>query len=273
MNLLSFITTLLLIFSITASFMLKQHKDTSLLKQSIDGYYKAYFLTENNIQKHLYKIQKAEKKTPLPKASFPKKTVQNEEPKKSSLKRDDKSGVKKIYPCAQINVTPLLKKGKEEIYLYDLMNKLITSLYPKKFHQILDKLLSNYKNSSLQTISFNKESDRKLWYQMLQGTKFYDFEKKIGYPSILEFIYLGKDVPQKLCICKMPKELLSVLFKEKAEHIASLKDKDLKDFFKNRSDALFYDLSHKNHKKSVNRIICQDAISKISITTDFSLEN
>ena len=57
MNLIGFITGLLLIFSITANFMLQKHRDTSLLKQSIDGYYKAYRLSENSLQDHLYKIE------------------------------------------------------------------------------------------------------------------------------------------------------------------------------------------------------------------------
>jgi len=63
MNFLGFILALFLIFSIMTNFMLKQHKDTIQLKRSMEGYYRAYKLSQNSIQDFIYKNHKGKKES------------------------------------------------------------------------------------------------------------------------------------------------------------------------------------------------------------------
>jgi hypothetical protein len=120
---------------------------------------------------------------------------------------------------------------------------------------------------------------------MLKGSKGYDFGKKTGIPSILSFIFIKEtEKPDKICLSRASKEMLTALFNEKiAEKIWEKRKKSKIKITKNELETILNEsqfitsndpasdiwpslcFSHKNHKKSPKITICKDDSTQISI--------
>ena len=66
---------------------------------------------------------------------------------------------------------------------------------------------------NFETLIFREDSFKNLYYKIIKGTKFYDFEKKIGVPSLLDFVKI-ENSDQKIPIKDASKELLCTLFNQ-----------------------------------------------------------
>ena len=304
MNILGYISAILIIFSIISSYMFKQHMDTSEMNKSMKGYYLADIQSKNEFEDFMYDAQNKKKKSPKDQTSK-NSPISNDTQKQNEYISDEEQQQqqikdkkpRKIYACSCINILPLIKNNKiEEKQTYDLLIKLITILYKNELtkdkieYKLVDQLLiacnkkiEKKESLCLEKIDLKDPSLQPLWYKMLKGTKYYDFEKDIGLPSILEFISIDENEKHnKICIPTASKEILIALFDEKiADKIWDKKEKDkikitkeeleniLKDThtsINNQSNIWAYiELSHKNHKKNASQIICQDEISQISI--------
>ena len=297
MNILAFVLALLMIFSIISTSMLKNHKDSVILKKSIKGFYNANNLSQNSFENFIYKGMKAKKNTSKTKTPKINTSTQNKTPKQKNKKEN------KIYDCARINILPLLENGrKSEKKLYEIVLKLVKNTYFKnsKEKNISSIFLNNLIKSSqnrvkekikasqsrisqtkelvLEKIIFKNENFQRIWYQMLKGSKFYDLKKNIGYPSILEFISLSSQ--NKICLHKAKKELLLALFNEKTtEKIILLREKDKKNLKSliakeklNLKNWDLIDFSHKNHSKCAELIICTDEESQISVKKNLKFQ-
>ena len=62
-----------------------------------------------------------------------------------------------------------------------------------------------------------------IFYKMLKGTKIYDFEKKVGYPSLLDMVDI--DSLKNISVPLASKEILYTIFNQKiAEKIISFQE-------------------------------------------------
>jgi hypothetical protein len=299
MNILAFVLALLMIFSIITTSMLKNHKDSVILKKSIKGFYNANNLSQNSFENFIYKGMKAKKNISKKVVTSKINTPTKNTPPKQKKKKEENE----IYDCARINVLPLLENGKNsEKELYNIMIKLLKNTYFKNSKEkniasiFLNNLIKSSKKSlkekiktsqtkisqtkeiTLEKITFENENFQRIWYQMLKGSKFFDPEKNIGYPSILEFISITSH--NKICLHKAKKELLLSLFNENtAKKIIFLRNEDKKNLKNlitkeklNSKNWNLVDFSHKNHSKCARFVICTDEESKISIKKNLNFQ-
>jgi hypothetical protein len=301
MNILGFVSAILIIFSIISGYMLKQHVDDSELSKCMKGYYLADIESKSAYEEFLFDSQKEIKTPPdntttkTPKTNTP-KLATNPQAKKEK-KEKKKSKTTKIYACSSLSIFPLIKNDKaEEKALYDLFVNLIKILYPKQLtkekmeNSLVDALISfcqkKYNDKEeicLEKINFKDPSLQSLWYKMLKGTKVYDFEKKEGLPSILSFITIEeKENENKICIPTASKEMLTAIFNEKIaekiwkkrkDEIIKITKQDLETILTETQSPTesqkdiwsFVALSHNKHKKNARLTICKDDATQISI--------
>lgn len=163
-----------------------------------------------------------------------KKTKKNFLPQKES-----KSNPKKIKEefghlngeCAQLNLYPLLKEGRDEHpALYETAARILRSLYRAPLfgeeirleYALLDAMLEAAKNESqsaaLEKLALKDKNVKRLYplqaiyYRMLKGTKKPAHD---GYPPLTEF-FLFESNPTPLCLRHASIEMLSALFNSKA---------------------------------------------------------
>lgn len=315
MNILGFISAILIIFSIITASMLHQHKDSSEIKKSIGGYYAASEMSEEATQKAFFCSLKNKKEEKAPASPSPEKKISPPAAKIEEIDDDeDDEDTKKIYECSTLNILPLLSEGKDANRdTYDIFSQIIKTFYSSLLSEneqiaLIDSLIKNASK-----IIQNKEEElvlekivledrfQRAWYQMQKGSKFYNFEKKIGYPSIFELINIShseKKAQKNICLQKASREMLSSLFNEKiAGEILEAK-KGLKPIDQKQSSSSKLNenkshkyitkedldlilskhnfqlknnlkehlaFSHNSHKKNPLLIICKDEKTKISI--------
>jgi hypothetical protein len=331
MNILGFVSAILIIFSIICASMLHQHQDSNQIKNSIEGYYSASTESQDFAEKNFFKSIKGEKEqkidifkpkpnpAPLKKTQSPIEEVKKTEPAdkieenesdnddedENEAQNIDRGKNKVIYSCSVLNILPLLKDGKDKEHdCYEIFAKLIRAIYEKELtkknmeYLLIDTLikksqeiLTANEELFLEKIYFGNESLQNLWYKMLKGSKFYNLEKNIGYPSIFEFVSLYNSNKTTICMQKISDEMLMCLFNKKIageikEAIKRNNEKnkkktnyisqhDLADILsKNNFDQKNQDLNiishlafsnHKKHKKNPSLIISKDTKTQISI--------
>ena len=137
MQILPFIFSFLLFFSISLTYLFDGLQDSSFLKSSLSGYFEASLTLENAKQEQLYKaIKKTKKEKPEEEQNKNKileetklsdqKTDKNKpasstdkapSANKSIAKKTDKEknkNYRRIYVCSQLNIYPLMKDGKQK---------------------------------------------------------------------------------------------------------------------------------------------------------------
>ncbi len=174
MQILPFIFSFLLFFSISLTYLFDGLKDSSLLKTSLNGYFEALLTLENAKQEHFYKsTEKIKKEPPEPNQdkglkdknpsnqktdpltdklassssnkSNPKtepisaQNLPSQDKTKKAAKNKTKSKNKKyrrIYTCSQLNIYPLLKEGKQkQPELFLLFKRFLNHFYGSFFEQ------------------------------------------------------------------------------------------------------------------------------------------
>ena len=132
----------------------------------------------------------------------------------------------------------------------------------------------------MEKLIFKDQKLQNIWYKLLKGTKNYDFDKKTGYPSILDFITVEENSHNnKICIKKAPKELLTALFSEtiadqiweskKKLSIPKIKQILIDANFQNQPVWNILDFKHNSHKKKVKTIVCRDKQTQITLRKNY----
>jgi hypothetical protein len=217
MNFLTFVFSLLLIFSI-GTFV-------SLEKQSGNRRIRSTYLGHISANRKL--LCKCENETYKELKSVPQITIPKINPSKKAFKQPTPP---KINPqCARLNLWPLVQEGKEEHpFLYEIALKMVGYFYEKPLFE--DKpqakifFLNAFLKKAKEEIEKNEFCLEKLsldhslqmtYYKMLKGTKQWDCQEKIGYPSILDILIIE---PQgsKICLSHAHPGQLRALFGDKA---------------------------------------------------------
>jgi hypothetical protein len=299
MNILGFISAILIIFSIITAHMLKQHVDTSEINRSITGHYLAEATVKNGLEESLFEAQKEKKRDPTKPGGSGGGGKEGEEKNEESESEDEKSA-KIIYDCTLLNLYPLIVDGKiKEKPSYELLSSLIKILYyqeikdDKMVNRLIDALITSCKKTReekqeicLLKIDLKDKELQSLWYKMLKGTKYYNFEKKIGFPSILEYVtFIPTKTKNKICLKTSSLEMLIALFDKKiAYKIWEKRDEKKKriiitktEFEKIINDSSLVsakqkkdfweqiDIYHGNHDKQAKVIVGDDDLYRISL--------
>jgi len=230
MNIVAFIAGLLLIFAITTNTLSKKHLSDGFVSKSFSGYMKSSRKATNNYERYCFdNLQERVK---------PKQETK-EEKKKLSDNRKVKTRI--INPeNAKINIYQLvIDKKEKQKDTYNLVASLIKTLYSNQnFYKkgiendILNNILVAFEsqiekkqNLNFETLILKDGSFKNIYYKIIKGTKFYDFEKKIGCPSILDFVKI-ENSKEKIPIKDASKELLITFFNKKiTEEIHPLQTK------------------------------------------------
>ncbi len=227
MNIIAFIIGLLLIFAITTNRLSKKHLTDGFVSKSCSGYMQSFRKALNEYEKYSFN-----KLTQIDAATNTKISKAEKNSKKDSTK------TRKIHPeKAKINIYLLVKDKKDnQKETYNLLLSLIKTLYSnqsfykKDFENIfLDNILAAFENQikkkqelNFETLILKDGSLKDIYYKIIKGTKFYDFEKKIGCPSLLDFVKIENTktlIPMK----DASKEVLSAAFtQEIADEINKL---------------------------------------------------
>lgn len=218
MNILPFVISLLLIIAITSNTLLKKKVSEDIVSHSISGYMKASRKAMNYSQEIAFD-------------AIPEKQVD-----KKPQEKHEKSNKKEVTNLryinienAKVNIYPLVVNNKDtQIELYNLAAALIHTLYADQsfYTKHFEKTLINNILSSFET-QLKKDKDiqisnlvlqdpllQKNYYKILKGTKFFDHDKKIGTPSLLDYIKY-ENINSKIPIKDASYELLTTVFNEK----------------------------------------------------------
>ena len=219
MNIVAFIAGLLMIFAITTNTLSKKHLSDGYISRSFSGYMKSSRKATNAYEKYYFDHLKERVKS-----------KQRTSAEKEKTSEDKKEKNRKIHPeNAKINIYQLaIEKKEKQKDTYNLIASLIKTLYSnqsfykKGFENVLlNNILTAFENQiekkqdlNFETLILKDGSLKNSYYKIIKGTKFYDFEKKIGCPSLLDFVKIENSsvpIPMK----DASKELLSTFFNKK----------------------------------------------------------
>lgn len=216
MNILTVVSTLLLIFSITAGTIFEKTIQSEKIETSYITHMSGNRKLLNQIEvKKFQKIEPLEKK----------------EKKQTAEKTSAKQKKRPPLSCGKINIYPLLIEGKENHpFLYKTLGKLIYNQYCHAHffyinkekaleYQYIDALIKAAKlqQKQLGTIHIEKldlmsVKLQTMHYFVLKGTQNFRMQKN-GFPSLFEFISCNQtNKKHKICLYHAQKEILESLF-------------------------------------------------------------
>jgi hypothetical protein len=191
MNILSFVSAMILLLSLAIFASFEQSRVTRINLISQQGYCEANRSVSNLYERFLFKSLGG------------KSTVQRKVGQTSIKKKEEESKPPKInQACARLNIWPLLhaKKGGEKL-LRAALTSLLHNLYefdsPHSAERFVDEWVDVLKWSieayphaiPLEKVSFRNQTRRELYYKMLKGN---------GCPSLLELVKVESS-PSKIC--------------------------------------------------------------------------
>lgn len=201
MNFLTFVFALLLIFSFGTFLTLEKASGNRRIRSSYLGHVNANRKILSSAESELYQSLKGEIKQTSTKNE--KATPEEKEKSQSPINPD----------CSRVNLWNLIQDGKEkEPFLYETALKMIDHFYgneifkdkPQGKVDFLNALIKNARQAiqkkqfSLEKLKFDSTLQLS-FYRMLKGTKVWDAEQKIGYPSFLD-IFKIEENPSKICL-------------------------------------------------------------------------
>lgn len=222
MNMLTFVFSILLILSFANLAIREKQMGARRIKSTYLGHIHAERKILSACEKEAYNSFKS-----IPK---PKKSTSNLRTAASPAKQPAKPLPNSL--CARLNLHPLIDQGKEtHPFLYNLSAKMLKAFYEPLFstqgvkseYKFLDAWLNaaralrvkQEKDFAYEKIVFKDPVYQSLYYKMLKGTKTWNLEEKIGYPSLLDYVQFDLK-PKKICLAHAHPDILSVLFNPKA---------------------------------------------------------
>lgn len=221
MNIIPLVVGLLLIIAISTNALLKNKISDDLVGKSVSGYMAASRKALNNAESFYFNSLQEK-----PAAKTGSKTSQ---PARQNPPAQEKNRQINIQN-AKINIYPLVMDKKENHpRLYDLTASLMRTLYRgKNFYrknfekEILNSVLSAFeiqlkkdKDPHLSNLFLKNTALQKDYYKILKGTKYYDFSKNIGTPSLLDYMKFEKS-ESKISMKDASYELLLTIFNRAA---------------------------------------------------------
>jgi len=216
MNIVAFVIGILMIFAITTNTLVKKRSSDHFIAKSFSG-----FMTSNRNALNQYEKYNFDK---IPKVEEKKENV-----RAYNQNNTDEKKTRVIKPeNAKLNIASLIYYNKNsQKTLYKLTTSLIKNLYSNQsFYKegfetyMLDNILLAFDNQlnknqelNFETLIFKEDDLQKIFYKMLKGTKFYDFDKNIGIASFLDFVKVENNSLNPF-IKDAPKELLITIFNE-----------------------------------------------------------
>lgn len=215
MNFLTFIFSLLLIFSLGSFILLEKQAGNRRLRTTYLGHIAANRKILSKCESETYQSFRS---IPKP-AENEKRQVSKKEPPKAPPLNPE---------CARFNLWPLIQEGKESHpFLYEATMKLLKTYYEaavfsekSQIEAFLNVFLKKAKEQtkhhflSLEKLHLNPDL-QSLYYKMLKGSKKWDFDQNIGYPSLLDVIKV-EESDTKLCLQHAHPGQIAILFGSKA---------------------------------------------------------
>ncbi|NGX63191.1 MAG: hypothetical protein KR126chlam6_00598 [Candidatus Anoxychlamydiales bacterium] len=218
-----------MIFAITTNTLVKKRSSDHFIAKSFSGFMTSNRNALNQYEKYNFdQIKKVAEKKENVRAYNQNNTA---EKKPRVIKPEN----------AKLNIASLICYSKNsEKTLYKFTTSLIKTLYSNQSFYIegfenymLDNILIAFENQqdknqelNFETLIFKEDSLQKIFYKMLKGTKFYDYDKNIGIASFLDFVkiennsldVLIKDASKEFLVTLFNKEIfqeINILQKEK----------------------------------------------------------
>lgn len=218
MNFITFIFSLLLIFSFGTFVTLEKQVGNRRLRTTFLGHVAANRKILSQCESETYQNFRSNPKPVEEKPRASPKTV----PKPAKIPP--------VNPeCARINLRPLIQNGREEHpFLYEMVIKLLKVFYchslfadkPQDVNAFFTAFLKKTKEA-MQKEGFCLEkltmdpSFQLQYYKMLKGTKEWNVEQKSSYPSLLDIVKV-EEPALKICLVHAHPGLLSAFFNDKA---------------------------------------------------------
>ncbi len=237
MNILPFVTILILVIALTISSFFGGFKESSFAKIGSTGLINAYRLARNSSE---------ETRLENFASTLPKPAKDNTEKKPSPpkvKKNREKSFRENITDNSKFNLTPLLKEDDpflEEVFAnylleiyqnthlasdYKYDKKALPKLLAKEIVQAIKKLPSATESLEFEKIILASKSLHDIWYKMLKGSPSYP--NNGGWPPIGHFIVLIETKePTVICATKASIPLLKAFFGEEITTAILTKEKE-----------------------------------------------
>ena len=214
MNFVTFVFSLLLIFAFGTFVVLEKQGSDRRIRETYLGHIKANRKILSKVEGKTYNSLRST-------------------PKEKGKHKSKKRRAPELNPeCSKLNLWPLVQEGKEaHPFLYEMTLKLLDTFYGKSLFQerpqekalFLNALLKKSKDA-IQNEQFSLEKlalgpkFKESYYRMLKGTKTWDPEKEIGYPSLLDVIKV-EETSSQVCICHAHIGQLIALFGKKPARV------------------------------------------------------
>lgn len=218
MNILGFVSMLLIMLGIFFAAFQNAFFSTSKVQKSYIGYAEASRGAQNNWE---YNYYKSHKKKPVPKDNTNKEFASGKEKKAPSIPKK----TEEMPECARLNIYALFTEDQPPKDQYQITLRLLNTLYgsnllknadEKFLPKFLDHLIAAAKQEDapkplhLAQLKLKDPNLQPLFYKMLKGAK-------NSYPSLLDYIKIssfGKE--DKICLSCANHKMLAALFGEKA---------------------------------------------------------
>ncbi len=217
MNILPFVTILILVISLTISSFFGGYKESSYAKIGSTGLISAFRLARNSAEEtRLLNYAKTLTPETQETAEKPEKPEKKQAPPKVRKNRE-KSFRENITENSKFNLAPLLKE--DDPFLEDVFTKLLIEIYQntdlaidykydkKELPKLLVKeiLLSARKGSFAEPIEFEmivlpNKGLHEIWYKMLKGSP--NYPDKASWPPISRFVILKEIKDKKVVAAK-----------------------------------------------------------------------
>ncbi len=281
MNFTTFVFSLLIILSFGTFAAIEKQTSNRRIRSTYLGHLQAsrkiLSQCETEIYRSFHSIPKQEKEPPQ---SHPKSPSSAPE-------------IPKINPaCARLNLWPLIQEGREaHPLLYETAAKLFKTFYGATLFEKKARAEYRFLDHFLQKAKENPEALEKLvlnpayqsiYYRMLKGTKQWNLETGVGYPSLLDALTI-EETPSKICLSHAHPDQMAVFFGPKvaAKLFAAVHQKEAPPLTKELIEkicsenhitaldpALFdlFELGRPRHpKRSKTTLIAEDSETHISL--------
>ncbi|MBM3184508.1 MAG: hypothetical protein FJZ64_04305 [Chlamydiae bacterium] len=204
MNILPFVTILILVISLLISSFFQGHKESSLSKLGLTGVTEAYRLARNSKQEDLLR-------------------------KVKNLPEEKQKGTKKYFreritDNSKFNFSPLLKE--ENPFLEEVLQNFLERIYhcPKGFSKaLIESAKANPGFTSFEELSMPQPEFHALWYKMLKGSPNYPDAGE--WPPFSHHLIL-RDEKEVIVIRKASLFLLQAFFGEEIAEAIVAKEKE-----------------------------------------------
>jgi|GEM_PF-4013301 len=225
MTVLPIVFSFLIIITIGSSILFDNQVDSA----RFSNYLTQKAEVDQNYQQQINEQRFSKLKTDIGAPEVKSQTPKNIKEKEEFSRQADKSNTPR--DCARLNLFPLLNiqivkddlRYKLALHFlhthYSKLSMLKDQKSDKIFEKLLNQIIQAGKNAltenklySLEKLSLQDPFLDKLFFEMLRGSNYYNYDSEQGYPRLYSYLSMDPNENKSICLRHATKEILSTVF-------------------------------------------------------------